>query len=80
MQHKTIYRTNDPAGGDGYVTLLVVDGVSYPVTSDTRLFIDGREYMALRRQIEITTGEPGPGSIATGAVVTTITVVPNDRT
>lgn len=80
MLHKTIYRTNDPAGGDGYVTLLAVDGVSYPVTPDTRLFIDGREYMALRCQVEMTTGEPVPGSIAAGSVVTTITVVPNNRT
>lgn len=78
MLHKTIYRTNDPAGGDGYVTLQEVDGVSYPVTSDTRLIINGQEYMALRSQIEIETGEPGTGSTATGTVVTTITVVPND--
>lgn len=80
MLHSTIYRTNDPAGGDGYVQLLAVDGVSYPITPDTRLFIDGREYMALRCQVEIETGEPGPASTATGTVVTTITVVPNDRT
>lgn len=77
MLHKTIYRTSV---GDDYVQLLAVNGVSYPVTPDARLFIDGREYMALRCQIEITTGEPGPGSVATGAVVTTITVVPNDWT
>lgn len=80
MQHKTIYRTNDPAGGDGYVLLLAVDGISYPVTPDTRLFIDGREYVALRCQIEIQTGKPDPGSFATGIALTTITVVPNDRT
>lgn len=80
MLHTTIYRTNDPAGGDDYVTLLAVDGVSYPVAPDTRLFIDGREYVALRCQIEITTGEPGLGSVATGTTVTTITVVPNNRT
>lgn len=80
MQQKTIYRTNDPAGGDGYVQLLAVDGESYPVTPDTRLFIDGQEYMAIRSQIEITVGEPGPNSVATGTVVTTITLVPNDWT
>lgn len=76
--HKTIYRTNDPAGGDGYVQLLAVDGVSYPVTPDTRLCINGQEYMALRSQIEIQTGDSGPGLTVTGTVVTTITVVPND--
>lgn len=77
MRHTTIYRTSV---GDDYVQLLAVDNVSYPVTPDVRLFIDDREYMALRCQIEITTGEPGPGSVATGTIVTTITVVPNDRT
>lgn len=77
MQHTTIYRT---PRGDNYIQLLTVDSASYPLTPDTRLFIDGREYMALRSQVEITTGEPGPGSVATGTVVTTITVVPNDRT
>lgn len=77
MQHRTIYRINDPAGGDGYVQLLAVDGVSYPVTPDTRLFINGREYMALRSQVEITTDESGLE--VTGVVATTITVVPNDR-
>lgn len=75
--HRTIYRTNDPAGGDGYVQLLAVDGVSYPVTPDTRLFINGREYMALRSQIEITTDESGFEVV--GVVATTITIVPNDR-
>lgn len=76
MQHKTIYRTSV---GDDYVQLLAVDGVSYPVTPDVRLFIDGQEYMALRCQVEITTGDPDAGSVATGVIVTTITVVPNDR-
>lgn len=80
MQHSTIYRINDPAGGDSYVQLLAVDGVSYPVTSDTRLFIDGQEWAVVRCQVEITTGEPEPGSVATGTVVTTITVVPNGQT
>lgn len=80
MQHSTIYRTNDPAGGDGYVQLLVVEGVSYPVTPDTRLFIDGKEWAVVRSQVEITTGELGPGSVATGTAVATITVIPNDRT
>lgn len=79
MRHQTIYRINDPAGGDGYVQLLAVDGESYPVPPETRLFIDGREWVVVRSQIEITTGEPRPGSVATGAIVTTITVVPNDR-
>lgn len=77
MRHTTIYRMSV---GDDYVQLLAVDGESYPVTPDVRLFIDGREYMALRCQIEITTGEPAPGSVATGSIVTTITIVPNDRT
>lgn len=76
MEHKTIYRMSV---GDVYVQLLAVDGVSYPVTPDVRLFIDGQEYMALRSQIEIETDDPDPGSAATGTIVTTITVVPNDR-
>lgn len=80
VEHKTIYRINDPAGGDGYVQLLAVDGVSYPVTPETRLFIDGQEWAVVRCQIEIMTDDPDPRSVATGTIVTTITVVPNDRT
>ncbi len=77
MRHTTIYRTSV---GDDYVQLLAVDGVSYPVTPDVRLFIDGQECMALRCQIDIVTDDPDPASIATGTIVTTITVAPNDRT
>lgn len=77
MRHRTIYRTSV---GDGYVQLLAVDGVSYPVPPETRLFIDGKEWAVVRSQVEITVGEPGPGSVATGSIVTTITVVPTDRT
>lgn len=76
MEHKTIYRTYR---GNNAVLLLTVEGVSYPIASDVRLFIDGREYMAVRSRVEIQTGEPGLGSVVTGTTVTTITVVPNDR-
>lgn len=77
MLHKTIYRINDPAGGDGYVTLHEVDGVSYPVTSDTRLSINGKEWAVVRSQVEITDNGRTLDSIQIGMVVTTITVVPN---
>lgn len=71
MEHKTIYRTNDPAGGNGYVTLSTVDGVSYPVTSNTRLIIDGEQYWPVRSEVNIITS-------GDGSVVTTITVVADD--
>jgi hypothetical protein len=68
MEHKTIIRTNDPDGGDGYVTLLILYGVSYPITSSTRLVIDGDKYAPVRSEVDIVTA--GQGSI-----VTTVTVV-----
>lgn len=71
MEHKTIIRTNDPDVTDGYMTLVILYGVSYPITSNTRLVIDGEQYMALRSEVDIVTrGE--------GSIVTTITVVADD--
>lgn len=72
MDHKTIIRTHDPDNGDEYMTLLVLHGVSYPVTSSTPLIIDGERYMALRSEVDIVTS--GQGSI-----ITTLTVVADDR-
>lgn len=71
MEHKTIIRTNDPDGGDEYVTLLILYGVSYPITSATPLIIDGDRYMAIRSEIDILTR-------GQGSVVTTITAVLDD--
>lgn len=68
MDHRTIIRTNDPNGGDGYVTLLALDGASYPITSATRLLIDGKLYMALRSEVSIVTA-------GDGMILTTISVV-----
>lgn len=73
MEHKTIIRTNDPNGSDEYVTLLILYGVSYPITSATPLIIDGDRYMALRSEVDILTGE-------SGSVITTITAVPDNGT
>lgn len=71
MEHKTIIRTNDPDRTDEYMTLVVLYGVSYPITSATRLFIDGQLYVALRSEMDVVTR--GDGSI-----VTTVTVVADD--
>lgn len=68
MDHKTIIRASDPANGDEYVTLLILYGVSYPITSSTRLIIDGERYMAVRSEVDIVTR-------GNGSVITTITVV-----
>lgn len=68
MEHKTIIRVSDPNNGDEYVTLLILYGVSYPITHTTRLVIDGQLYMALRSEVDIVTrGE--------GSIVTTVTAV-----
>lgn len=72
VDHKTIIRASDPDSGDDYVTLLILYGVSYPITSSTRLVIDGERYAAVRSEVDIITN--GQGSI-----VTTVTVVADDR-
>lgn len=73
MEHKTIIRTHDPDNGDEYMTLLILYGVSYPVTSPTVLVIDGERYAPVRSEVDIVTS---PGALfGPGSIVTTITVV-----
>lgn len=73
MDHKTIIRTHDPDNGDRYVNLLALDGISYPITSASRLIIDGKQYAVVRSQVDIVTA-------GDGMILTTITVVADDRT
>lgn len=64
---RTILQTHDPAGGDRYVPVAKLEGVSLPLNSPAALTIDGVRWHVVRCQSAVDT--------QTRTAVTTVTVV-----